>query len=33
MKFLYPLVPVLGAAGFLLWSASRFVREVRAEVA
>ena len=33
MKFVYPLIPVFGAAGFLLWSARRFLHEVRSEVA
>jgi hypothetical protein len=32
MGRLYVLVPVFGAAGFLLWSASRLVREIRHEV-
>lgn len=32
MARLYPLIPVLGAAGFMLWSASRLVHEIRHEV-
>ena len=32
MSRLYPMIPVLGAAGFLLWSASRLIHEIRHEV-
>jgi len=33
MNRLYALVPVCAAAGYLMWSASRLIHEIRHEVA
>lgn len=32
MTRLYSLIPVMGAAGFMLWSASRLVHEIKKEI-